>query len=270
LVIALFYSGEISWIALGVAAVFLAFLVVLNRGRVRHPLPYALLGIGLWLAFLQSGIHPTIAGVLLALTIPARTPVRASAFVAQCTAALGGLEPDAHAEENRRQQAAAQTLEAIAERIQTPLQRLERTLNPWVAYLVVPIFALANAGVGLGGNLAEALTNPVSLGILAGLVLGKPLGVTLFSWLAVRLGIADLPFDVTWSQLFAASWLAGIGFTMSLFIASSAFAGALLDTAKVSILAASLVAGGIGFGLLLLTASTHEEVSPLPEATTRA
>jgi NhaA family Na+:H+ antiporter len=265
LVIAIFYSSEISWLALGIGAVFLAALVVLNRGKVRHPLPYSLLGIGLWLAFLQSGIHPTIAGVLLALTIPARTPVRASAFLAQCTAALGGLEPGAHVEESRQQQAAAQALETIAERIQTPLQRLERTLNPWVAYLVVPIFAFANAGVGLGGNLAEALGNPISLGIIAGLVAGKPLGISLFSWLAVKLGIADLPQGVTWSQLFSASWLAGIGFTMSLFIASSAFAGTLLDTAKMSILAASLLAGGIGFGLLLLTSSTHEEASQLEE-----
>jgi NhaA family Na+:H+ antiporter len=270
LVIALFYSSEISWLALGVGAIFLIALVVLNRGHVRHPLPYALLGIGLWLAFLQSGIHPTIAGVLLALTIPARTPTRASAFVAQCTAALGGLEPDDPHEESRRQQAAAQTLEVIAERIQSPLQRLERMLNPWVAYLIVPIFALANAGVDMGGNLADALTHPIGLGIIAGLVLGKPLGITLFSWIAVRLGIADLPYDVSWRQLFAASWLAGIGFTMSLFIANSAFSGALLDTAKISILVASALAAAIGFGLLLLTSSTHEEASQLEGAVASA
>jgi len=270
LVIALFYSSEISWLALGVGAIFLIALVVLNRGHVRHPLPYALLGIGLWLAFLQSGIHPTIAGVLLALTIPARTPTRASAFVAQCTAALGGLGPDDPHEESRRQQAAAQTLEAIAERIQSPLQRLERMLNPWVAYLIVPIFALANAGVDMGGNLADALTHPIGLGIIAGLVLGKPLGITLFSWIAVRLGIADLPYDVSWRQLFAASWLAGIGFTMSLFIANSAFSGALLDTAKISILVASALAAAIGFGLLLLTSSTHEEASQLEGAVASA
>jgi NhaA family Na+:H+ antiporter len=266
LVIALFYSSEISWLALGVGAICLAALVVLNRGHVRHPLPYALLGIGLWLAFLQSGIHPTIAGVLLALTIPARTPVRASAFMAQCTAALGGLEPGAYADESRQQQAAAQALETIAERLQTPLQRLERSLNPWVAYLVVPIFALANAGVNLGGDLGQVLTSPISLGIVAGLVLGKPLGITLFSWIAVRLGLADLPSGVSWRHLFAASWLAGIGFTMSLFIASSAFGGALLDTAKMSILAASLLAGGIGFGLLLLTSPAHGEASQLEQA----
>jgi len=270
LVIALFYSSEISWLALGVGAIFLAALVVLNRGHVRHPLPYALLGIGLWLAFLQSGIHPTIAGVLLALTIPARTPVRASAFVAQCTAALGGLDPEDHHAESRRQQAAAQTLEVIAERIQSPLQRLERMLNPWVAYLIVPIFALANAGVDMRGNLADALTHPISLGIVAGLVLGKPLGITLFSWIAVRLGIADLPYGVSWRQLFAASWLAGIGFTMSLFIGSSAFSGVLLDTAKISILVASALAAVIGFGLLLLTSSTHEEASQLEGAVASA
>ncbi len=267
LIIALFYSGEISWLALGVGAILMAALVVLNRGRVRNPLPYALLGIGLWLAFLQSGIHPTIAGVLLAMTIPARTQAQAAAYVAQCTAALGGLgrPDDSHEEGSRRQQAAAQTLEVIAERIQTPLQRLERSLNPWVAYLIVPVFALANAGVELRGNLADALTSPISLGIVGGLVLGKPLGITLFSWVAVRLGLADLPHNVTWRQLFAASWLAGIGFTMSLFIASPAFADTLLNTAKMSILAASLLASGIGFGLLLLTTATQRAVSRLEE-----
>jgi NhaA family Na+:H+ antiporter len=272
-ILALFYSGEIAWVALGVGAIFLAALVVLNWGRVRRPLPYALLGLGLWLAFLKSGIHPTIAGVLLALTIPARTRAQAAAYVAQCMAALRGLGPDeeAHSEESRRQQAAAQTLEVIAERIQTPLQRLERSLNPWVTYLVVPVFALANAGVELGSNLAETLTNPVAVGIAAGLVLGKPLGITLFSWLAVKAGIADLPFGVTWRQLFSASWLAGIGFTMSLFIASSAFdTSARLDTAKMGILAASLLAGIIGFVLLTLTSPVREDVSKLQESVTAA
>jgi NhaA family Na+:H+ antiporter len=266
LVLALFYSGEISWIALGVAAVFLAILIVLNRGQVRHPLPYALLGVGLWLAFLQSGVHPTIAGVLLALTIPARSQVRAEAFMAQCTAALGGLGSEDPHETGRRQQAAAQTLEVIAERIQTPLQRLERSLNPWVAYLVVPVFALANAGVDLSGNLLEALTLPVSLGIILGLVLGKSLGITLFSWLAVRIGVADLPYGVSWPQLFAASWLAGIGFTMSLFIASSAFEQpALLALAKMDILVASALAAVIGFVLITVTSPKQEGASVLAE-----
>ncbi len=270
LVLALFYSQDIAWLALAAAALFLLALIVLNRMGVRQPLPYALMGIGLWLAFLQSGLHPTIAGVLLAMTIPARTHVRASAYLAQCTAALGGLgtENGAHAEGDagRRQQAAAQTLEVIAERIQSPLQRLERSLNPWVAYLIVPVFALANAGIDLGGNLLQALTLPVSLGILLGLLLGKSLGITLFSWLAVKGGIADLPYGVSWRQLFAASWLGGIGFTMSLFIAGSAFQQPdLLDLAKLDILVASVLAAAIGFVLIIVTSPKQEGVSVLAE-----
>jgi NhaA family Na+:H+ antiporter len=266
LVLALFYSGEISWVALGVAAVFLVILIGLNRGQVRHPLPYALLGIGLWLAFLQSGVHPTIAGVLLALTIPARSRVQAQAFMAQCTAALGGLGAEDSHRRGRRQQAAAQTLEVIAERIQTPLQRLERSLNPWVAYLIVPVFALANAGVDFSGDLLEVLTLPVSLGIILGLLLGKSLGITLFSWVAVKIGLADLPYGVSWAQLFATSWLAGIGFTMSLFIASSAFEQpALLALAKMDILVASVLAAAIGFVLITVTSPKQEGTSELVE-----
>jgi NhaA family Na+:H+ antiporter len=265
LVLALFYSGDIAWAALGVGAAILAVLIVLNRGHVRHPLPYALLGVGVWLAFLQSGIHPTIAGVLLAMTIPARTTVRAEAFVAQCTAALKGVGPaDHHEEEARRQQAAAQTLEVIAERIQSPLQRLERTLNPWVAYLIIPIFALTNAGVDLGGNLLAVLTEPVSLGIILGLLVGKSVGITLFSWIAVRIGVADLPHGVNWRQLSATSWLAGIGFTMSLFIASSAFEQPeLLALAKTGILVASVLAAIVGSALISVTTRRQEGASTL-------
>jgi NhaA family Na+:H+ antiporter len=271
LVIALFYSGEIVWLALVVAAVILAALIVLNRLGVRQPLPYLLLGVGLWLAFLESGIHPTLAGVLLALTIPAKTRVQASAYTAQCTAALGGLEASGRQEGGREQQAAAQTLEVITERLQTPLQRLERALNPWVAYLIVPVFAFANAGVAVRGNLAAALTSPVALGIIFGLVLGKPLGITLFAWLAVKTGLADLPYGVRWKQLFSASWLAGIGFTMALFIANSAFDSAvLLDTAKVAILAASVLAATAGFALLQLTSIERSGVSKMGRAEAQA
>jgi NhaA family Na+:H+ antiporter len=274
LVIALFYSGEIHWNALVIGAVLLLALIVLNRIGIRQPLPYALLGVGLWLAFLESGIHPTIAGVLLAMTIPATTQVRSSAYIAQCTAALGGLgddEPGVGVGPGQHQQAAAQTLEVIAERIQPPLQRLERTLNPWVAYLIVPIFAFANAGVDVRGNLLAALTSPIGLGIIVGLVIGKPLGITLFSWLAVKLRIAELPFGVSWPLLFGASWLAGIGFTMALFIATSAFVSPeLLAMAKMAILAASLVASIIGFTLLSLTSSAQEGASRMEEATAAA
>jgi NhaA family Na+:H+ antiporter len=265
MVIALFYSGEIHLTALAVGGGFLLALILMNRLSVRNPLPYGVLGIGLWLAFLESGIHPTIAGVLLAMTIPARTGVRASAYAAQCTAALGGIGRDDLADEESaalgRQQAAAQTLETIAERLQSPLQRLERSLTPWATYLIIPFFALANAGVALTEDIGSTLTSPVSLGIILGLVVGKSFGITLFSWLAVRLGIAEMPTGVGWRRLFGASWLAGIGFTMSLFIASSAFEDpALLDTAKISILIASLLAAAIGVLLLTYVGSIENKI----------
>ncbi len=142
--------------------------------------------------------------------------------------------------------------------MQTPAQRLEHSVTPWATYLILPLFALTNAGVSLSGNVAQAVTSPIGLGIIAGLVLGKPLGITLFSWLAIKIGVAEMPARVTWSQLFSAACLAGIGFTMSLFIANSAFSSTtLLSIAKISVLTASLLSGVIGAVLLLLATSSR-------------
>jgi NhaA family Na+:H+ antiporter len=274
LVIAIFYSEGIVWFSLAVAAIFLLALLALNWLGIRRPLPYGILGIGLWLACLQSGVHPTIAGVLLAITIPARAMVSREAFLAQCISTLGGFDAaetdtDEKAHSNR-QQAAAQTLEAIAERIQTPAQRLEHAVTPWATYLVLPIFALANAGVALEGNLFELLTSPVALGIILGLVLGKSIGISLFTWLAVKAGFAELPARVTWSQLIGAGFLAGIGFTMSLFITSSAFASPeLVSTAKISILIASILAAVIGTPLLILSTSKRKKTTEIEFAETQ-
>jgi NhaA family Na+:H+ antiporter len=240
LVIAIFYTAAISWASLAVGAVFLLALIGLNRARVYATLPYALLGIGLWLAFLESGIHPTIAGVLLALTIPTRSPPNTRALLAQVVSLLEGfnLPPEWRAEPNSQRQATLNTLEVVADRMRSPAQRLEHDLNPWTTYLILPLFALANAGVvlrgeGAGGAGQPSLINPVGLGILFGLVLGKPLGISLFSWLAVRLGWAELPLGVGWLQLFSASWVAGIGFTISLFITHAAFPDLALQGTQV-------------------------------------
>ena len=222
LVIALFYTAQVSWAALGAAAGCLALLVALNRLGARHPLTYALLGLGLWAAFLASGVHATLAGVLLALTIPARTRVDTGEFFRRAHALLRHFdlagEEAADIRTNADQQAALAELEDLAEGVQTPLQRLEHALHPWVAFVIVPLFALANAGVALGGGLGAALREPVTLGVVAGLLLGKQLGVTGAAWLAVRAGLADLPEGVTWRHVYGAGWLAGIGFTMSLFV----------------------------------------------------
>ena len=269
LVIALFYTSEIVSSGLILGAVILLALLALNRLGVRRPLPYILLGVGLWLATFESGVHPTIAGVLLALTIPTKTRVRSQAFMAQSTALLGGLERPVGDESelvnlSDRQQTAAHALEAIAERMQTPAHRLEHSLTPWAAFLVLPLFALANAGVALSAAAGMGITSRLSLGIILGLAVGKPLGISSFAWLAVKLKIAELPPRVEWSQLFAASWLAGIGFTMALFIANSAFTDYnQLAAAKVSILIGSLMSGLIGFSLLLLTSRMRDRRSKL-------
>ena len=268
MVIALFYTADIEWIALIIAGFIFIGLILLNRLGVRSPLPYGILGFGMWLAFLQSGVHPTIAGVLVAFTIPSRTTVSVEAFQAQCTTVLSGVDivgPDGiQISRNNRNQEAAMTLEAMAERIQTPAQRLERTFLPWVTYVILPIFAFANAGVTLRGDFIGTVTDPVALGIILGLFLGKPLGIGFFSWLAVKMGLADLPMNVGWSQVLSTSFLAGIGFTMALFIASAAFKDpTLLSIAKLSIIMASLLAGLVGSLLLLITSSIRDDTTEM-------
>ena len=269
LVLAIFFTTNIAWTALAVAGIIVAVLVGLNLLGVRNPLPYALLGILLWVAFVQSGLHATIAGVVLALTIPARTRVRSEAFMAQCIAILGGVdaeEPLEEAQHNDQRQAAAHALEAIAERMQAPAQRLEHALTPWATFFVLPIFALANAGVSFSGGLGQVFGSRVALGVILGLVVGKPLGITVFAWLAVRLGIGEMPARVAWRQLISATFLTGIGFTMALFIANAAFKDpATLDAAKLGILLASLVSGGLGFTFLSLTSRVRDRHTELEQ-----
>jgi NhaA family Na+:H+ antiporter len=260
LVIALFYTAKISWIYLAIGAGFLLFLILANALGVRHPLVYGLLAVGLWYAFLKSGVHATVAGVLAALTIPASARINTRQFVTWGKELLNQFErccvgdSTQNRETTINQRALLQAMETAVSHAEAPLQRMEHALKYPVAYVIMPIFALANAGVQLGGG--SNLFQPVSLGIFAGLVLGKQLGITFFTWLNVRLGLASLPEGVTWRHVYGASWLAGIGFTMSLFIAGLAFgASPLLDTAKIGILAASIIAGVAGW-LILRGSST--------------
>ncbi len=255
LVIAFFYTAEISWTSLAIGAGFLLLLGTANWAGVRHPLVYALLGIGLWLAFLKSGVHATVAGVLLAMTIPARARINTEEFLAQGRALLDEFERAGESGEsiltNADRRAVLHTLETTCERVAAPIERFEHALHPWVTFAIMPVFALANAGVALGGDVSAAVTSPISLGIIVGLVVGKQVGITAFSWLVVRSGFAVLPGDVTWRHIYGAGWLAGIGFTMSLFIASLAFGDSpLLDLAKIGILTASLSAGAVGWMIL--------------------
>lgn len=256
LVIAFFYTSTISWINLGIGALFLFLLMGANRAGIRHPLVYAVLGIGgLWLAFLLSGVHATVAGVLAAFAIPARNRIHAGEFLGKGKDLLREFEEAAPASRGsfatREQQSALYGLERSCEEVQPPLQRLEHAFHPWVSFLIMPLFALANAGVSLREELLAALGHPVALGIAAGLMLGKPAGIFLFSWLSVKMRIAVLPANVRWHELFGIGCLGGIGFTMSLFIASLAFGESeVLSLSKIGILLSSTLMGIVGWGLL--------------------
>ena len=252
LVIAFFYTAQLSWTALAAAGVITALLMFLNVAHVRSPLPYVILGVGLWLAVLSSGIHATIAGVILALTIPARPAIDPLTLLhrgrhlldrlqSSPSRSKGGLTGD--------QQAIVQELEDACDQVESPMQQLQHRLHPWVTYFIMPVFALANAGVTITSEMS--LGHPVALGIILGLVLGKQIGITAFAWLSVRLGFAALPAGTTYRHIYGAAWLGGIGFTMSLFVASLAFDDRLLlEISKVGILSASLLAGGIGWVIL--------------------
>jgi NhaA family Na+:H+ antiporter len=255
LVIAIFYTSALHWGALAGAVAVLALLVGLNRAGARRPLTYALLGIVLWLFVLASGIHPTVAGVLLALTIPARRRIDEAEFVARAEASLADFraadEPGTEVLTTRGHLEAIQSMENACDAAQAPLQKMEHALHGLVAYVIMPIFALANAGVPLGGGVARAFQSPIALGVALGLLLGKPIGITLASYLAVRARAAELPAGVGWRHVHGAGWLGGIGFTMSLFIAGLAFGDpAVLDTAKLGVLGGSVSAGVIGYLLL--------------------
>ena len=216
IIIAAFYTAELSPAALVAALGLTALLALLNRAGITRRAAYVLVGLALWFALLKSGVHATLAGVVLALFIPLRPP------------------------DARHGQP-------------SPLHEFEQALHPWVAFGVLPVFAFANAGVPLAGVTASQVLHPVSLGIIAGLVIGKQAGIVLLSWLAVRLGMASLPRDVSWGLIYGASLLCGIGFTMSLFIASLAFeqgGGAYLGLERIGILAGSTIAGAAGYLVL--------------------
>ena len=250
LVIAIFYSGSISPGPLLTAAGLLALILVLQRLHVRWTAVYVLVGVSVWLATLQSGIHATIAGVALGLATPAVAFQRPKAVSLEAHRIADDtvddpVPPDADA--HQWLHLAGLTREAVS-----PLARLEHLLHPWTSYVVIPVFALANAGVSISrSSLGNALTSGITLGVVAGLVVGKTVGVAIFTWLATKTGITRLPEGVGWGQLVGVAALAGIGFTVSLFITSLAFqTPELQDAAKVGILIASLLAGLLGALLL--------------------
>ncbi|MGQ9605971.1 MAG: Na+/H+ antiporter NhaA [Thermogutta sp.] len=244
LVIALFYTDHIHVAVLGSAAGAFAFLVVLNLLGFRSAGLYVLGAAMLWYFVLKSGVHATVAGLLAALTIPARSGRKILPFPAKALHSKGHPPEDRQPRETTIATHLLKNLDPLS-------NRLEHALHPWVAFLIMPVFALANAGVTLEKGFLSEFLHPISLGIMAGLFLGKQIGILGASWLAVKAGLAEIPEDVGWRQIHGLGALAGIGFTMSLFIATLGFEqGRLLDTAKTAILAASLLSGILGWFLL--------------------
>lgn len=257
LVIALFYTSHISMMYLLIAAVLVGAMVVLNLMGVRAAPVYLLVGIVVWFFVLKSGVHATIAGVVCAMTIPARTPCRNLDFASWARLLINRYEksydPNKSILTNKKQFEALHELQVACHKADAPIIRLEHALHPWVAFAVMPIFALANAGVHISADIMPELGSPLALGIIVGLLAGKQIGVTLGSLLAIRAGWAEMPHGMSLRHLYGVGWLAGIGFTMSIFIANLALAdqpAEALDVAKLGILCASLLAGVVGFVIL--------------------
>jgi NhaA family Na+:H+ antiporter len=258
LVIAIFYSDTIAIKELITAVVFLGVLVIANYVGIRRTLFYAIVGLaGVWLSFLYSGVHATIAGVLIALTIPARTKIDEETYIDKLERLLKKFRsssPNDNPLLTKRQAHLMEEIDEVNDEAQTPLQKLEHALHPVTTYFILPVFALSNAGVRIEGYILHLMLHPVSIAIIIGLVLGKFLGISIFSRLMVRFKLAVLPEGVTWKQLYGTAMLAGIGFTMSIFISELAFHDAALkQIAKVGILSASLIAAIAGMGWLVLT-----------------
>ncbi|MFT4039740.1 MAG: Na+/H+ antiporter NhaA [Thermomicrobiales bacterium] len=255
LVIAVFYTAQINWIWLGVAAVLLGVLVVANYAGFHGWPIYAFVGLLVWFAVYKSGVHATFAGVLVAMTVPARSWINPSEFLVRARQAIADFEAACFVApsilSNEPQQQATQQLEKLCEDVETPMTHLQHRLNPWVAYGILPLFAFANAGIPLLHGLGEAFASRETWGVIVGLVIGKPLGIVLFAWLAVRLGIAIKPRAITWPHVVGVGLLGGIGFTISLFVAELAFSDqGIADAARVGILFGSISAGVIGYFVL--------------------
>jgi NhaA family Na+:H+ antiporter len=251
-VVALFYSSEINIIYLAASAAISGFLIALNRWGIYRSLPYVVFGVVLWVCLHTAGLHATLAGVILAIVTPTRPPANLHTLMAQAETIIQA-EIEYAGESVMRHgpsEPGLRALDAIHDRIESPASKLLRSVEPWSSYVVLPIFALANAGVVWSLDILEG-HGGLMLAIILGLILGKPVGIMLFAWIAVRLGVAVKSIEYTWRQMAGAGALAGIGFTMSLFIAGRAFPNeADFAAAKIAIFIASLIAGGIGISIL--------------------
>lgn len=250
LVIALFYTNNIVIEPLLFSGGLLLLLMAGNLVGIRSTIFYLIVGIAVWGSLLLSGVHATIAGVLVAFTIPARTKINEQEYIQNIRKYSETFEkaiPQNGSLTTAEQHHTIEKIKNLCTDAETPLQKIEHALHPWVIFLIMPLFALANAGMDISYNFFSLILNPVSMGIIAGLVIGKFIGVLSFTWLMIRYRIAEMPVATNWKHMTGIALLAGVGFTMSLFITTLAFRDiTIIDQAKYGILLASLISGTIG------------------------
>ena len=282
LIIAFFYSESIDFNWLGAAFILFGGLIVMQRIGIRPIAAYVIVGLAIWLATFESGVEATIAGVALGLITPAGALYERHDLAgsvrrrADQLAASHTIEDEQRAEDEHRYQ--LREIEELTREAQSPLERLEHMISPWSAFVVIPIFALANAGINLGGGvLSDAAGSNVAWGVALGLVAGKVFGVSLFTYLTVRFGVAALPVGINWSHIAGVALLAGVGFTVAIFIAGLAFeppenatqeakelAEMLVQNAKIGIFAASIIAALAGYALLRVATARAPFNAPSP------
>ncbi|MHA4894163.1 Na+/H+ antiporter NhaA [Pedobacter sp. PWIIR3] len=254
LVIAFFYTSGVDFTALGIAGIFLLVLIAGNKLGIRSSIFYLVIGICVWIGFLLSGVHATIAGVLVAFTIPAVTRINEEVYsdnLKKLTYQFEKEIPSNSTLTTPQQHQTIQHVKNLSLAAETPLQKIEHALHPWVAFGIMPLFALANSGIVIGADFLTSVINPVSIGVTLGLVLGKFAGILFFTWLMVKTGLSILPEGANWRHITGVALLGGIGFTMSLFISGLAFKNPEhIDQAKYGILIASVIAGVAGLILL--------------------
>jgi NhaA family Na+:H+ antiporter len=265
LVIAFFYTSQLNLAVLGIAAIFLLMLIIGNLIGIRNSAFYLVLGICVWMCFYFSGVHATIAGVLVAFTIPAVTRISERSYSANLRDLSYKFEeeiPNNSTLLTSTQYHIIADVKQLSLAAETPLQKIEHSIHPWVAFTIMPLFALANAGIVIGSDFFTAIQNPVTIGVIVGLVLGKFIGVLFFSWLMIKVGLSELPINARWNHLVGVALLAGVGFTMSLFISGLAFTNLQYITqAKYGILLASIIAGILGLLVLMRSGKSNPGLS---------
>ncbi|MCH7620933.1 MAG: Na+/H+ antiporter NhaA, partial [Chloroflexi bacterium] len=262
LVIAVFYTEELNVTGLVWAFALLVIIVIASRVVGIRSIPvYVVLGTLFWVAVLNSGIHATVAGVILGLLTPAGALLTHQAFRPSVEELVGQYERAVEADDEESADVVLGEISRLSRETDSPLDRLELQLHPWTTYLILPIFALANAGVVLSADvIRDAISSAVTLGVLVALPVGKLLGITIFTWLAVRTGVASLPSGVTWRHIIGVALLGGIGFTVSIFIAGLAYdVDALTSQAKIGVLLASVLSAVAGYAFLRAAPVSSEQ-----------